>query len=128
MDTTIFISKLLGVMYLFVGLGLLLNGKYFKKMFKDFMKSPALSYFAGMMIMPAMVAALIFHNVWEGEWYVILVTVFLWLGLLKGALFVIAPQPLMKMSDWIFKKMNFALGGVLVILMGVLFSYIGFYM
>lgn len=127
MVTTFFLAKLIGVMYLTVGLGLLFNGKHFKKMMADFAKSPALTYFAGVMIVISTTAALLSHNIWEGEWYVILITVFLWLGFLKGALFIIVPGPLMKLADAIWKKMNFTLVGVCVILMGVLFSYLGLY-
>jgi hypothetical protein len=127
METTLFIAKLLGVMYLIVGLGVLLNGKHFKKMIGDYMKSPALSYFSGIAVAVAMLAALMYHNIWSGYWYTILVTVFLWIGFVKGIVLVVMPVPLMKLSDMIFKKLNLVFAGILILLMGALFSYIGFY-
>jgi len=128
METTLLLAKLLGVMYLVVGLGMLVNGKLLKSMLADFAKSPGLSYSMGMMILVACTAAVLYHNLWEGGWHVVLVTLFMWAGLLKGALFIIAPKMQLKMAKSVLSKMNTSLLGVLVLAMGVLFSYIGFYM
>lgn len=128
METTLYIAKLFGLGYLAVGIGFLINMKYYKKVLETFMKSPALSYVTGLLILIVGAVGLMAHNVWEGEWYVLLVTIFLWLMTLKGVVYIVLPEHLMKLGKYMFKIVPIWLISFIAIGLGLLMSYIGFYM
>lgn len=124
METSIFIAKLFAVAYLFIGLGMLINSKHYKKMMDGFVNNPTMLYMGGIMATLAGFLIVTFHNVWEG--WPILVTVFGWLGLVKGFALLAFPS---SFDSWmkLFKKMNMAGIGVFVLALGLLFGYFGFF-
>lgn len=126
MDTSIFIAKIFGTAYLIVGLGVLINHKFYKKMFDSFLKELGTMYLGGLMALVAGLAIVLTHNVWEG--WPILITVFGWLALLKGFWILVFPEFMMKVSNGMIKKMCFCWIGVFAMIMGAILCYFGFFM
>ena len=124
METSVFIAKLFAVAYVVVGLGVLFNPGHYKKVFDDMMKSSSFIYLGGVMALIAGFLILNVHNVWVKDWTVV-ITVFGWLALVKGVLLLVVPQPLLKFSQVLLKKLWIV--GIGALAMGVVFGYFGFY-
>jgi len=84
METSLLIAKLIGVSYLFAGVGFLLNADYYHKAIKDLLKSATFMMMGGMMATLAGVLLVTYHNIWTGPWWVVLITIIGWIALLKG--------------------------------------------
>lgn len=123
MDLSVLLAQVIGAVYLAVGLGMLLDGGYYKKAFPAMLKDPGAMYIGGFMALVAGFFMATYHNVWEG--WPILVTLIGWLALLKGLLLLIFPKG---MLDWSAKMMkHVSKFSFVVIALGLVFSYFGFF-
>jgi len=128
MDVSIFIAKIIGLVYVVIGLGMFLNGKYYKKMVDSMMKESSVWYFGGIVALIIGFLIVSVHNVWEFSW-VVLVTIIGWMAFLKGLLLLMAPKWMMSMGMGIFKKFkSFSILGIIIVIVGLIFSYFGFLM
>ena len=128
MSTSLYLAQFLGVMMAAVGLGILLNQDWYKKMLADIVKSPALMAVAGMFTVLLGTFLVLSHNVWEGGFFPILITVLCWATLLKGLTFVLVPHFQVKMIKWASGIKNYMVaGGIIVLAIGVYLLYMGFY-
>jgi hypothetical protein len=91
MGTSIFLAKLIGPVCLVIGLALLINGAAFRTLAKEFLDNPALMFLSGVITLPAGLAVVLTHNVWAGDWR-ILITILGWLAVIGGAARILAPQ------------------------------------
>ena len=91
MGTSIFLAKLIGPVCLVIGLALLINGAAFRTLAKEFLNSPPLMFLSGVITLPAGLAIVLTHNVWAGDWR-ILITILGWLAIVSGAARMLAPQ------------------------------------
>ena len=126
METSIFIARLFAIVYLFIGLGMLLNHKYYKKAMDEIMKDKTMFYFGGMLATIAGFLIVYYHNLWVKDWRVI-ITLFGWAALIKGFFLFVYPQ---HFEFWRkqLKNANIQLASVFIILIGVLMGYFGFFM
>ncbi|MBT3704384.1 hypothetical protein HOG17_01235 [Candidatus Peregrinibacteria bacterium] len=124
MDLSLFIAKLIAVVYVAVGLGMLLNMKYYQKMMKDVMKSSAVAFYGGMFALAIGFLLVTYHNFWVADWTVI-ITILGWAALVKGALLVLIPGPFMKFAKVFVKYMWFA--PVFALILGLVLGYFGFF-
>ena len=125
METSILIAKLFGVTYLFAGVGMLINADYYHKAIKELVKSASFMMMGGMMATLAGVLIVIYHNIWSGPWWVVLITIFGWISLLKGFMYLAFPQSLSSFLP-MYKKEYMPMWAVLVLAIGVVFGYYGF--
>ena len=126
MTTSIFIAKLFAVAYLAIGLGMLLNPKYYRAMMKDMMKSKGFMYLGGIMALMAGFFLVYYHNIWKESWTV-LITVFGYLALIKGVLLLVAPEWFAEsFADLLKKPKYFTAIGVFALVVGIFFGYFGF--
>ena len=79
MQTSLFLAKLLGPVLFVTGIGLLANRAGYQAMAKEFLKSRALIYLAGLLALIPGIALVLVHNVWAADWRV-LITLFGWLA------------------------------------------------
>jgi len=117
MDITILTAKLLGIYLVIAGLFLLFKGKSIPHLLRDFFDHPAVCYLTGIILVFLSSMYLIQYNVWDGTWKTI-VTVFVWLVMLKGLAYVFAPKAL---STMVIKKFRtgFGIYGIIAIIVGV---------
>lgn len=126
MATSIFLAKIIGLIYLVIGLGLVLNPKYYHKMFNDLLGDKPLMYISGLLALIVGFLLVTYHNIWEANWAVI-ITVFGWLALIKGVLILVLPTIMTKICKDLFKTSNaFLVDGLLVLVLGIVFAYFGF--
>jgi hypothetical protein len=97
MQTSIFLARLIGPVMALVGISLLMNETASRKMAMEFLRSPALIFFSGMILMPAGLAVVLNHNVWVLNWPLI-ITLLGWIAVISGALRVFAPDRALKIG------------------------------
>lgn len=124
MELTTFVFQAACIVYLAAGVGALLGNMKFESLVKDFEKSPGLTYLAGFITVIIGLLIVGQHNVWQKDWTV-LVTIIGWAALIKGVFLIAFPNQL-SMFNGLYKKNS--MWGVLLIILGVLFGYLGFYM
>ena len=95
MQVSIFIARILAVMYLLIGLGMLLDRPHYKRMMDDFLRNAGLLYVGALLAFVMGYLVVYFHNNWVSNWTVI-VTVIGWLALLKGVLLLVFPTGMLK--------------------------------
>ena len=123
MDITILVAKLFGIYLVVAGLFLLFKGKSIPHLLKDFFDHPAMMYLTGIILVFLASMYLIPYNVWDSTWRT-LVTVFVWLVLLKGLVYIFVPRLLSETA--IQRSRNwFGLYGILSIVVGVYMFFLG---
>jgi hypothetical protein len=105
MPTSIFLAKLIGPFFLIVALSLLVNQAQFRTIADEFMRSPALVFLTGLMILPVGLAIVLTHNVWTGDWRV-LITLLGWLTIVSGAVRLLVPQRALSIGRKLYAKPN----------------------
>jgi hypothetical protein len=126
MQTSIFLARLIGPVMTLVGISLLMNETAFRKMAMEFLRSPALIFFSGMILMPAGLAIVLSHNVWVLNWPVI-ITLLGWIAVISGALRVFAPDRALKIGKKaIASKEITTVSAAFWLVIGALLCYFGF--
>ena len=124
METSIYLAKIIGPVLAMVGLSVLMHPKHYIKMVDNFTKDHLGTYLGSLMPLIIGLAIVLAHNVWVSDWRVI-ITVFGWLGLIKGIRLFLLPN---KMGE--FKKICsptvFIVFGVIYILLGGYLSWMGY--
>jgi hypothetical protein len=124
METSYLIARIFAGLYIAAGLGILTNGTLYRRMIEELERSATFTYLAGLMtfLMGALIVS--FHNIWSG-WPTV-ITVLGWLALVKGAVLLIRPQILIRLSRSLLRTDYYPkYGGVFAILLGLLFAYWG---
>ncbi|MCK5565146.1 MAG: hypothetical protein KAJ07_07855 [Planctomycetes bacterium] len=120
------IFQVFGVLYAVIGVGMFLNQEFYKKLFLDFVESPAMMYIGGIMALIVGYLLVTFHNVWVMNWTVI-ITVFGWMALIKGMTILIRPNWMVDLTKAIISKEGFLrIEAVFVTILGLLFLFLGF--
>jgi len=126
MQTSIFLAKLIGPVMVLVGVSLLANETAFRKMTQEFLRSAALMFLSGMIILPAGLAVVLNHNVWVMDWRVI-ITLLGWLAVISGAIRVFAPDRLTKFGKKAMANKEIVTAAALIwIVIGAVLCYCGF--
>jgi len=117
MDITILVAKVLGIYLVISGLVLLFKGKTIPHMLKDFFDHPAVVYLTGIILIFLASMYLIQYNIWDSTWRA-LVTLFVWLVMFKGLIYIFSPQAFNELTVKKFKSV-FGVYGLIAILMGI---------
>jgi hypothetical protein len=126
MDTSRYLAKLIGPLFVAIGLGLLLNQSLFRAVGQEFLASHALIYVSGLLTLPAGLAIVLAHNVWAGDWRVI-ITILGWLGVIGGAARIILPQLVVSVGTGMLSLAWMPLlAGIFVLVLGAVLSYCGY--
>ena len=83
MSISVFLAQILGPCFVVIGLGMLLNGKFYQKVMEDYVKNSALIFLGGMFALLFGLFIVLTHNIWVMSW-VVIVTIYGWGAILKG--------------------------------------------
>jgi uncharacterized protein YjeT (DUF2065 family) len=120
------IFQVLSLYYIAVGIGILVNTQFYKKVFEEFIERTSILYLGGVMALGVGYLLVAFHNTWTKDLSVI-ITIVGWLALVKGILIFICPNLMIAVSKAIIgKERNLRIQAIVVIILGVLFSFLGF--
>ena len=99
MPTSIFLARLMGPIFLAVGIGVLANATVYRELAEEFLNSHVLVYLSGLLLMTAGMAIVLTHNLWVRDWRII-ITLLGWLGVIGGALRIVVPQSAETIGRW----------------------------
>lgn len=119
--------QLFGIIYLAIGLGMLLNPKYYHKILKDYLENEALVYLSGILALFIGYIMIVYCKTYTSGWPVIILIIG-WLALIKGIIILLLPkfQASMKKA-FLKKKETITLWGVIITIIGIVLSYAGFF-
>jgi hypothetical protein len=125
MSTSVFIARLIGPVMLVIGLAVLANQRAFREMADEFLRSRALLFLSGLIIMPIGLAIVLVHNIWAADGRV-MITLFGWVNLIGGALRLCAPEYVMQSGRAMLKRPHFiTIAAAFWIVAGLLFCLFG---
>jgi hypothetical protein len=126
MQRSIFLAKLIGPLFFFMGLSLLVNQEGLRLMADQLLRNYALIYFSGAITLVAGLAIVNLHNLWVGDWRVA-ITVVGWLCVIGGIVRIVVPQHAAALGAAELTRPEFlVIAGLLVGLLGAWLSYIGY--
>lgn len=123
---SILIARIFATIYLSIGVGLIVNGKHYKKGLESALDNFTLLIIDGFLRIAIGYFIIYHHNVWEKGWQ-LSITLMGWASLIGGVFVLAFPtflrplKPLLK-SENIHKLLT-----PLVLLMGIFFAYFGFF-
>lgn len=126
MELTLFLAKVVGVFYLVVGLGLLLNQKTYRHVVEQIHADTASRFIAGLVGLVVGLLVVLQHNVWELS-AAGLVTIIGWIATLKSAFVIVFPQSFEAASKRLAASKQFWIAPLIALLIGVYLIYTGFF-
>jgi hypothetical protein len=125
-QTSVFLARLLGPALLIVGIGILLNQRYYRGMTNEFVASRPLFYLASIIGVIAGLAIVLVHNVWTLNWRV-LITLLGWINLIRGALSILLPEQSFAYGGRMMAGKHMPMiAAVIALLIGLVLSYFGY--
>ena len=125
MSTSVFLARLIGPVMLVIGLAVLTNQRAFREMADEFLRSRALLFLSGLIIMPIGLAIVLVHNIWAADGRV-MITLFGWVNLIGGAVRLCAPEYVMQTGRAMLKRPHFiTIAAAFWIVAGLLFCLFG---
>jgi len=118
MDITTLVASLLGPVYLAVGLGLLINKKYYQDTIASMAKGGALLYFGGAAALVVGLLITTHQNIWTLN-AAGLVTLIGWIALLKGLALLILPKQMASLTKGCTADGAITIGAILAIVLGL---------
>ena len=128
METSILLARIIGVVYLVMGLSLLFNKEMYNKLMAELKQSGLSKMFMGLLAIVLGMLIVNTHNVWEWT-YQGLITFIGWVVLLKWVAMLLWPKQVLNWSDKMSKGSgwrNAAL--VFSLVVGLYLTYVGFWM
>jgi hypothetical protein len=124
---TIFLSRLLGLYSVLVGLAMVAHRQAMVETIKAMVHNPPVLYVVGVMALAAGLAMVLGHNVWSGGVLPVIVTLVGWLSLIKGLLILFLPAELERGSilGWHYAQ-RFYLNAAIALIFGAYLTYAGF--
>ena len=119
------IFQIFSIFYLAIGIGILINPDFYKKLFEECCESAAVMYIGGIMTIVIGYLILAFHNTWTMDFSVI-ITIIGWLALIKGILILVLPKMMIAMTRAMLKENTLKIMAAWVIFLGLAFSFLGF--
>ncbi len=104
MQTSVFLAKLMGPIFVAVGTGVLVNAAVYRKLAEEVLRSPALIYLSGLLTMTAGMAIVLSHNVWTLEMWRDIITLLGWLAAIGGAVRIVVPQKTESIGRWFLER------------------------
>ena len=127
MPTSVFLAKLIGPVFLAVGIGLMVNAAVYRKLAEEFLRSHALIYLSGLLTMTAGLAVVLAHNVWAADWRII-ITLLGWLAAIGGALRIVVPQQSESMGRWFMARpARLTVAAAMWLAIGALLCFFGYF-
>ncbi|MDV7186638.1 hypothetical protein R3X25_05040 [Lutibacter sp. TH_r2] len=126
MEFSIFVAKVIAVIYLSLGVGLLFNGGYYQKVFIKLINDATYLILGGIIAIIIGFIIITNHNIWTKNWTVI-VTIIGWIALIKGVLLLAFPS-FSKFFKPLFNNGNLTkILAPIVLIFGLIFAYFGFF-
>lgn len=126
MQPAVFIARLIGPVFLAIGLGIFLNGPFYQALVNEAVKSPTLIYFSGLIALVPGLAILNVHRSWSGGWRVI-VTIIGWLMVIGGLIRIVLPATTTALAaDLYAKPATLLIAAAIMLIVGAYLIFEGY--
>jgi len=126
MATSRFLARLIGPLFLVIGIGMLFNGDVYRAMAEEILRSVPLIYLTGILSLLGGLALLHFHNIWALDWRVI-ITVVGWLSVIGGVARMLVPQVGQAIGSSLFShQVTQVVGGIVTLILGAVLTFNGY--
>jgi len=126
MQTSLFLAKLIGPVFVVMGIAILMDGKRLQSMAREFIESDALIFLSGIITLPIGLAIVNTHNLWVMDWPVI-ITILGWVSIAAGISRMTIPSVLRRIASAMIESTKyFVVPGVITALLGAYLSYQGY--
>jgi len=119
---TLYLAQAIGLYMILVGLGALVKPERWRQMLDEIIASPALTMLSGVIAFALGVTLVYIHSILSDP-LAIAVTLVGWIALVKGALLIVVPGPLLRLG--IFSLRFVRLWAILCIILGLLLGVAG---
>jgi hypothetical protein len=127
METSLFIARIIGVIYFSFGVGLLLNSNYYKNAMEKLLDNTFNMLLGGFFAIIIGFFIIESHDIWTDAWTSI-ISIIGWIALIKGILILAFPRFFAVFKPVFAGKMMTYLIMPLVLILGLFFLYYGFLM
>ena len=124
METSLFLAKVLGPYLIIVSIAGLVNQKLLGKTMKMFAKHVPILFISGAMALIIGLLMVASHNIWTKDWRVI-ITVFGWLAVLKGVLYLILPADFARFAVKAYSALA-PVGMIIALIAGIYLTKVAF--
>ncbi len=126
METSILLARIVGPVFIIIVIGLLVNLKNYQGVMRDFAESPGLRYLGAVIALVFGMLIVLFHNVWAVQWSLV-ITILGWISLIKGAVLIIFPEMMTRLSDRYARSTTaLRVHAVIILIIGVFLTVMGF--
>lgn len=120
------IFQIISLIYISIGVGILINPAFYKKLYEDFFENSGVLYLGGVAALVIGYLIVAFHNTWTRDLSVI-ITIFGWMALVKGIIILTLPKIMKALTRAIANNASFLkIQAILVIILGLGLAYLGF--
>jgi hypothetical protein len=117
------IAALMGPLLAAMGVAMLINRNLFPAMIGEVAHNYALIFLSGILTLLAGLAIVRVHNVWTGDWRV-LITILGWLAILSGLVRMWVPQGAAPIAEaFSGNTTSLVIGGLVMLALGAFLSY-----
>ena len=125
MELSVFLARFFAAVYIATGIAAIADKDLFKKIKDDLFKNTAMMYIGGAFALVFGLFLVSYHNVWENNWRTV-ITIFGWLALVKGILFIAFPKTAVRFYTTMINAVNSRTIGIVLLALGLFFAYGGF--
>jgi hypothetical protein len=126
MPPAFLIARIVGPVFVAIGVGVLINHSFYAGMVADAVRSPALVYLSGIAALVAGLAILNAHRTWSSDWRVV-ITVLGWLMAIGGVIRIVLPRVTASIATTIYSgSAAILIVGAIVLVVGGFLSFQGY--
>ncbi len=118
MPPAVLIARLVGPLFVAIGVGILLNAPFYAGAIVEAVHSPTLVYLSGIASLLAGLAMLNAYWAWTADWRVV-ITILGWVMAIAGVVRIVLPQLVTTLATAIYSGSTaLAIAGVIVLVLG----------
>lgn len=115
------IALYLGIFSVVLALSMIIRRKMTLHIVKEMVRHRAMLYLIGLIEFAAGLVVVFNHNIWSGGALTLIVTIFGWLLVVEGAMYLFIKKSLVKkMADWLHNKKAYYLLSLAYLIFGIL--------
>ncbi len=127
MQPVVFIARLIGPLFIVLGVGILINQSVYTDMIGQAVLIPVVIYLSGLLAFTGGVAMLNGYHAWTADWRVI-VTILGWIMVIAGIVRIVLPAVSAVLAISLYSGSSaMPIVAVIVLLVGAFLSYQGYF-
>ena len=127
MQPVVFIARLIGPLFVVLGVGILLNQAVYADMIGQAVLIPVLIYLTGMLALTAGVAMLNGYHAWTADWRVV-ITILGWIMVIAGIVRIVLPAVTAVLAISLYSGSSaMPIVAVIVLVVGAFLCYQGYF-